>query len=829
MAAKRPRLVQRRRVAGFSQDALASALSIERSTVVRWESGETAPQPWVRPKLAEALQVSLDELNELLAHENDGDASANGAAAPGGRRAGSPRSAGPGAEPVPVCQLPLSVADFTGREPQIKQLVDVLTSHDGERVGVPIAVIAGLPGSGKTALALQVAHLVRAVFPDAQLWIALEGGTQSPRDPGDVLGELIRALGVPGSAIPHSVSERASLYRSLLAGRRVLVLADDAASAAQVQPLLPGTGQSAVLVTSRSELAGPPGSRLITLDPLTSSESVQLLAKIVGNERVAAEADAAAELAAACGQLPLAVRIAGARLAGRTSWQVSALARKITHARRRLDEFQSGDMSVRASLTQAYQALDDSAQRAFRRLALLDSAEFAEWHVAALLGVEDATEVLNHLADSSLLTAAGIDRADQTRYRPHDLVRDYAAERLADDSADEQEAARSRVTDGWRQLAARADAALPREPFFPEPAAAGTGPPVVSESLAETITADATTWFTIERLALLAVIERCCTTGGYQAASQLASLLASFQHLQGRLDDTERTWRMITAAAEQAGDAAAAAGARLRLAAAACYQGRHAQAGPLVDQCVAAFVELGDQRGLATALYWRSVCEWNLGQFAEARQSAERSLELAQNAGNRQVESMALRLMALATANLDLANRGDEAVSAAEKALALAGQLGRPVFEHEVRHTVAGLYSLTGRHQDALDIGQRSLAEARRLGSQVAIADWLGIVGDAYRGLARYGEAAESLGEALPMYRDQFMRRHQGLCLLKLGYAYQAMGDCQTAADHLRESLEVFRQLQLDHFAARASEALLAGQTAQHSSGPDTVPGGPLA
>jgi tetratricopeptide (TPR) repeat protein/transcriptional regulator with XRE-family HTH domain len=812
MAAKRPRLVQRRRVVGFSQQALARTLSIERSSVVRWESGETEPQPWVRPKLAEALQVSLDELNDLLAHEDGGDAGAEEAAGPGGDQDGALPSAGGGDKAAPVCQLPPSVADFTGREQQVAMLGDLLTSHDEDRVGVPIAVIAGLPGSGKTALALQVAHLVRPAFPDGQLWLPLEGAAEHPRDPGEVLGELIRALGVPGSAIPQTVSERASLYRSRLAGRRVLVLADDAVSAAQVQPLLPGTGQSAVLVTSRSELAGPPGSRLITLDPLTSSESVQLLAKIVGDERVAAEADAAAELAAACGQLPLAVRIAGTRLAARTSWHFSALARKISHARRRLDEFESGDMSVRASLTQAYQALDDPTKRAFRRLALLDSAEFAEWHVAALLGVDDASAVLNRLADSSLLTATGIDPADQTRYRPHDLLRDYAAERLADDSADEKEAALGRVTDAWLQLAACANAGLPREPFFPEPAAPELRANVIGERLAKSITADAAAWFTTERLALLAVIKRCCTTGRHQAAGQLASMLASFQHLQGRIDDTERTWRMITTAAEQAGDLAAAARARLRLAAAACYQGRHVQAGPLVDRCVTAFDELGDQSGLATALYWRSVCEWNLGQFAGARQSALRSLDLAQDAGDVQIESMALRLMALATANMDLTGRGQEAVSAAEKALALAGKLDRPAFEHEVRHTVAGLYSLTGRHEDALRLGQQSLAEARWIGSQVAIADWLGIVGDAYRGLGRYREATLSLREALPMYRDQFMRRHHGLCRLKLGYTYQAMGDYQAATDQLQESLEIFRQLQLDHFAVRASEALLACQ-----------------
>src|SRR6204780_3132595 len=377
MAAKRLGLAQRRKALGFSQEALASQLDVERSTVVRWEGGETEPLPWIRPKLSRTLQVSAGELAELLsvaAVPQLGPGPGNGAgpgltASPGAPwpdvPAASPVTA-PAREALPVSQLPPAVADFTGRVPQAAELAELL-SHDRDRVAVPVAVITGLPGAGKTALALQVAHTLRPQFPDGQLWVPLDSATGHPRDPGEVLGELARALGAPGSAIPNSTAERASLYRSLLAGRRVLVLADDAATAAQVQPLLPGTGQCAVLVTSRSELAGPPGSRLVALDPLTPGESLQLLTKIVGQQRVTADPAAATELAAACGQLPLAVRIAGSRLAARASWPLSAFARKVTHARRRLDELQAGEMSVRASLTQSYHPLDEPARRAFRR------------------------------------------------------------------------------------------------------------------------------------------------------------------------------------------------------------------------------------------------------------------------------------------------------------------------------------------------------------------------------------------------------------------------------------------------------------------------------
>jgi transcriptional regulator with XRE-family HTH domain/tetratricopeptide (TPR) repeat protein len=826
MAAKRERLAQRRKAAGLSQEALAGVLGIERSTVVRWESGETEPLPWIRPKLARALRVSADQLDGLLEIEARPEPTAAQKSVPRPEAKIAPPLAVAGGDggPLPVCQLPPAAADFTGREPQIARLTDMLSRDREDRVGVPVAVIAGLPGAGKTALALHVAHKLRAAFPDGQLWVPLEGASGHPREPGDVLGELIRALGVSGSAIPKATAQRAALYRSRLAGRRVLVLADDAASAAQVQPLLPGTGQSAVLITSRSGLAGPPGSRLFPLEPLTQAEAVQLLAKIVGEERVTAEPGAAGELAAACGQLPLAVRIAGARLAVRASWQLSALASKITDARRRLDELQAGDLSVRASLTQSYQALDQPARTAFRRLALLDTAEFTEWQAAALLGVPDAADVVNQLADSSLLTAAGIDPAGQPRYRPHDLLRDYAAERLADEPPTQRHAALARVTDGWLQLAAIADARLPREPYYPPPGPAPS-PAVVAEPTARSITADPVAWFTAERLSLLAVIERCCASGDYPAAAQLAASMASFQHLQGRPDDAERAWQEIAAAAQDAADPAAAARARLRLVTALCGQGRHHEARPIVDECATVFDELSDQRALAITWYWRTACDWNQMAYSDARQSAQRALQLAQDTGDRQTEALALRLQALAISfpETELHDHCQDAIASAERALTLARELGEPAFEHEILHTVAQVYSLAGRHGDALHLCLEGRGRARDLGLQVAAADYLGISGDAYYRLGRYRESAESLRSALPIYRDHFMRRHHALCLLKMGHAYQAMGDYQTAIGHLQESLDIFGQLQLDHHVARAREALVACQDSKCAS-----PGTPL-
>jgi len=216
----------------------------------------------------------------------------------------------------PVCQLRAAPADFTGRGAECADLISAV-DPGGDQPGVPVVAISGPPGIGKTSLALHAAHKIRARFPDGQLWVQLAGASARPRDPGEVLGEVLRALGLPGSAIPEDCSERAVCYRSHLAGRRIVVIADDAATAAQVRPLIPGTSGCALIVTSRSRMEGLDGAHLIPLDVLPPDDAAGLLSRIVGAGRVAAELDATGELVAACGALPLALRIAGAKLAAR--------------------------------------------------------------------------------------------------------------------------------------------------------------------------------------------------------------------------------------------------------------------------------------------------------------------------------------------------------------------------------------------------------------------------------------------------------------------------------------------------------------------------------
>jgi DNA-binding SARP family transcriptional activator len=339
-----------------------------------------------------------------------------------------------------VFQLPAAPADFTGRQADCATVLDTLGQSDG----VPVVVISGQPGIGKTALALYAAHKVRDRFPDGQLWVQLSGTSAQPRDPGEALGQLLRAAGLPGP-IPNGQTERAAAFRSRIAGRRLLILADDAASAEQIAPLLPGTPGCAMVVTSRMRLEGLAAARLLPLNVLTRAESVGLLARILGPARVAADPVGVDELADACGELPLALRIAGAKLAARPTWPVSALTRRLTAPRGRLRELATDNLSVCAGIAASYELLPERHQRAFRFLAIIGASDFAESVVPVLLGEADATGVLDELLRRSLITPVGVDATGEPRYRLHGLLRDYASERLAEQPAHIQQAAAYRL------------------------------------------------------------------------------------------------------------------------------------------------------------------------------------------------------------------------------------------------------------------------------------------------------------------------------------------------------------------------------------------------
>jgi DNA-binding SARP family transcriptional activator/tetratricopeptide (TPR) repeat protein len=730
------------------------------------------------------------------------------AAAPGPGTAESSAPAvrlGPPADALraPAFQLPPAVADFTGRSEQVTRLKALLAPGD-DRSGVPVVVISGPPGAGKTALMVRAGHVMRPYFPDGQLWAQLDGASDRPSDPAGVLGELLRALGVHGSVIPADAEGRAALFRSRLADRRVLIVADDAASAAQVRPLLPGTAGCAVMVTSRAQLADLAGAQHLPLGPLTEGEAAELLGRIAGADRIAAESAAAGELAAACGQLPLAVRIVGAKLAARPSALVASLAEAVAGERHRLDALQVGDLSVRASLASGYQSLSPAARRAFRMLGLLGPCDVAEWAVGALLGEPDASAVVDELSDRSMLMIAGNDQTGQARFRLHDLLRAYAREELESEPGPEMEAALGRVDDGWLQLASLASAALPRDPFFPF-ASHGRSQDVVPGARARRLTAEPMAWFAAERLNLLEAVDRACTVGRYEFAAQLALCQAEFQHLQDRHDDAERNWRAVAEAAGATGDLLATAQARLRLAAATAERGYAADAIELLDECILVFERCDDLDTLTFALYWRSSCTWDRELWDLALPEAERAVALARAIGDRHAELINLISVGRTLGGM---GRGAEGVAACEHALAIAVDLGDESCETKALHNLAFVCTLAGRCGRAVELCARLRELNRDIRDVRGEALALGVLGDAYHGLGRYEDAVDAFSQALPILRDHFIRRHHGLCLLKLGCAHHALGHHRQAAQHLTESLSIFRDLRLQAHEQRALRVL---------------------
>jgi NB-ARC domain-containing protein len=311
-------------------------------------------------------------------------------------------------------RLPPDTGDFVGRSGAVAELSGALTSGRS----MPIAAVSGMGGVGKTTLAVHVAHGLRHRFSGGRLYVDLRGMADRPAEPYAVLGGLLRALG--RSEVPDAAEERAALYRSELAGRRVLVLLDDARCPAQIRPLLPGACGSAVLVTSRATMAGLPGARPFDLDVLEPCEAMALLESTAGAERVAAEHAAALDLVAACGFLPLAVRGAGAWLAARPSLRIDTLARRLAHGR--IEELPAAVACFRLG----YDMLGTDEARAFRLLALADGPGFSTGAAGAALGVrrQHADDLLETLADLSLLECSAPDR-----YRFHDLLRLFALNR----------------------------------------------------------------------------------------------------------------------------------------------------------------------------------------------------------------------------------------------------------------------------------------------------------------------------------------------------------------------------------------------------------------
>jgi tetratricopeptide (TPR) repeat protein/transcriptional regulator with XRE-family HTH domain len=730
-SAGRRRLAQRRKALGLTQEALAGLLNVEPSTVARWERGETEPLPWIRPKLGETLRVSADRLDDLLV----------------GTGPASPTSAG-----VPH-QLPAAVADFIGRAAELEALTQIVDNAGAGGPGtVVISAIGGTAGVGKTALALCWAHQVAARFGDGQLYVNLRGFDPSgiPATAAGAIRGFLDALGVPHERIPASSEAQAGLYRSLLSGKRMLIVLDNARDEQQVRPLLPASPASLVIVTSRNQLSGlaaADGARLLTLDVLSQGEAMQLLTARLGASRAAAEPAMVGQVAVLCACLPLALTVAAARAAARPGFPLAALASELRDTVGRLDALDAGDPAacVRAVFSWSTRQLRAETAGMFRLLGLHPGPDITVPAAASLAGTSEpeARRMLGELARGCLIA-----EHVPGRYAFHDLLRAYVAEQAHHtDSDTSRTAATGRVLDHYLHTAARAALMLDpaKEPVVlapPRPGAAPRQPGVYSQALA---------WFEAEHQVLLAAVTLAAGSGFDAHAWQLPWAMSPFLQARGHWQEWAATLRTALAAATRLGDTAAQALSGRLLGSACVNLGDHDQARGHYASSLTLYQRLGNPLGEAKIQHNLGVLAERQGRYADALGHAEQALRLYQAIGDKPGEADALNDVGWYHGLL-----GDyqQARAFCQQAVTLSGQTGNRWLEGDAWDSLGYAEHHLGNLAEAAACYLRAVSTLRKAGDRFLEAETLTHLGDTRHTAGELAQARHAWQQALAILQD---------------------------------------------------------------------------
>lgn len=631
-------------------------------------------------------------------------------------------------------QAPAPPSDFIGRKAELAAIVESL---DGP--SVPVTVVCGGPGAGKTSTAAAAALSLRDRFSDGQLYAEL-GGVEHPRDPQDVLGEMLRAMGIPARSIPPPGPARAAMYRSLLAGRKVLVVADDAATAGQVRLLLPAAGGAAVLVTSRGSLGGLAGARTVHLGGLPEDDALALLGATAGADRIAAEPAAAQAIVAACGGLPLALRLAAAALAALPGLPLARMADELAGSRR-FDILSTEDTSVADAIAASYRAVPGPARAALGIAAGTMPGDIPDW---ALAEISDGYRPV-----ATQLTAVGLAEPVETGaasvyYRVHTLTRAFVRDR---ESAPPDGAALARLRAGWLRRSERAAAGMPAVPFLAAaPAAAqGNRPHQGDHGLG-------TEWLDRERANLLAAAEQASSAGASEDAVTLAERVTARLCITGDYGQAVRLWRALAEDAAQARDQVATGRATYHLA--VVLAGSHdapEEASELLAGCVPVLESSGDVEIAAHA--------WCLeARLASADQRHGAAIRLARYA-MRLVTDLPrgglVQCVALSVLGLTLARIGScaSAVRHCQQARSTARSMGEPVYEAHAAMTLAQALIISGDADRAADVCVDGLSLAREYGSPVDAARFGLTLGRARQCHADYEAAARALAPAAEVFQ----------------------------------------------------------------------------
>lgn len=668
--------------------------------------------------------------------------------------------------------LPSDIPDFTGREDEAAHLMELLTLS---RTGVPTAAVAGPPGVGKTALSIHVAHRLRNHFAEGQLYADLHGVEwEHPPTPAELLARFLRALGVQ-IPIPDAIDERIDMYRGLLADRRILIVLDNAASADQVLPLIPGSATCGVLVNSRTRLGAALGVETIDLNILDESQAISLLSRIAGENRVESEPAAAAQLVHLCGGLPLAVRVAAAKLAAKPHWQVKQIVDRLSDENSRLDHFVHEHLNVRSSIAFSYLGLTPAAQRLLRRLGDIDNPEVNVWSAAALLDAHpaEAEEVLEQLHDAQLVDIAGREANGYARYRLHDLVRLFTAERAAaDENPHELDAARTRVLGAWL--------------FFVEEvqhlAVGGSYMNIRSEAprwsidreFVAGVAADPLRWFDNERFAIVHMIRRAGKEGRSNLSWGLAVASSPLFQMRSYYDDWPIVLDIAYSAATQAGDDLGRAAVLHRMGTLSADHLAHEQARSQFEAARELFERLGEQYGQAIVTAHIAVLDRFTGRQMEALAGLYEALPGLRDAGDRIGEAFMLRNIGQVHMECGDHAHADDYFA---RALDMARHSGSRRTEAQVYLWQGMLRQKQGRFEDAEQLLNRVLAVTHALGDQGGQAQALRGLGLCYKAQGRIAAAYAVLSQALPLVSQPRPTRIEAMVREELAHLADELGD----------------------------------------------------
>jgi tetratricopeptide (TPR) repeat protein/transcriptional regulator with XRE-family HTH domain len=685
--------------------------------------------------------------------------------------------------------LPHDIASFTGRAAELAELLRVVAGTAAAGGGVVgIHAIGGMAGIGKTTFAVHAAHKLADTFPDGQFFLPLHAHTpgQRPVDPADALASLLLTAGVGAQQIPPGVEARAALWRGHLAGKKVLLLLDDAAGHGQVTPLLPGTAGSLVLVTTRRHLTALQDAVAISLDTLHPREAAALLARLSGRPNLSSGTGPAGELSRLCGYLPLAIGMLARQLYHHPSWTAASLAADLAAAVDRLEFMRAENLSVAAAFDLSYQDLTAGQQRLFRRLALHPGPNLDEYAAAALDGTDLVTvrRHLDGLYDHYLLA-----EPTRGRFSMHDLLREHASALAAAGNPADSDAAAGRLLDYYLHTALAAGthvATWTTAPIRPPPG----DRPALAPQLAAAGRASA--WLETERPNLQAAARYAATTGRPRHAVAIASAISGFLFARGYWDQATTLYQATLATARRAGDRAGQADTLSELGILQREAGEYPAAADSLTQAVELFRGLGDRLGQASALDQLGTVQNETGDHAAAAASHRQAIDLYRDLGHRMGQGMALKNLGAV-----LTRTGDYPAAAAscQQALDIFRDVGHRVGQAMAVNNLGLAHSLMGDYPAAAASYQQALALAQDLGHRPGQAIATANLGEVQRLTGDYAAAAASQQLALDLYRDLGHPKGQAVALNELGNLSVLTGDYPAAAASMTKALGMFRDL----------------------------------